>query len=149
MTTPITTDEGESLNEAVKSITWTARDGKGLGEGQFQQFKVSVGLPDADSLQFDADQYYSNGQVVHWNQQTPPGGPEPDHPAPTVTLVAGSGEGGATPTTVGTGTAAAASNVKKSDVDTAKTMSIVALVVGIVGLLVGIAAFVMKGRRTT
>src|SRR4051812_5029395 len=28
--TPVTTDEGETLDEAVNTITWTATDGKGI-----------------------------------------------------------------------------------------------------------------------
>ena len=39
--------------------------------------------------------------------------------------------------------------MKKSDVDSAKTLAIVALIVGIVGLLAGIGGFAMGRRRTT
>jgi uncharacterized protein len=38
-------------------------------------------------LTFKALQTYSNGDVVRWIEQSAPGGPEPEHPAPSVTLV--------------------------------------------------------------
>jgi uncharacterized protein YcnI len=150
LTTPITTDEGTSLTEGVKSITWTATDGKGIGAGEFQQFRVSVGLPsDGDALQFDTDQTYSDGNVVHWNQQTPAGGPEPDNPAPTVKLTAGE-DGSATPTTAANGSSGNASPTTTSDdSDSAKTIAIIALIVAILGVLAGAAAFVTGRRRTT
>ena len=34
------------MNTAVKSVTWTATDGKGITEDHFGEFAVSVGLPD-------------------------------------------------------------------------------------------------------
>jgi uncharacterized protein YcnI len=153
LTTPITTDEGDSLSERVDTITWTADAGGGLTEGQFQQFLVSMALPDdVDVLQFPTIQTYDNGDEVRWIQQTPAGGPEPENPVPELKLVAGETEGGTTATTTptsGGGTAAAASDVKKSDVDSAKTLAIVALIVGIVGLLAGVGGFAMGRRRTT
>jgi uncharacterized protein YcnI len=153
LTTPITTDEGTSLSERVDTITWTATDGNGLTEGEFQQFLVSMALPaDVDVLQFPTIQTYDNGDEVGWIQQTPAGGPEPEHPVPELKLVAGETGGGTTATTApaaGDGNAASASNVKKSDVDSAKTLAIVALIVGIVGLLAGIGGFAMGRRRTT
>jgi uncharacterized protein YcnI len=152
LTTPITTDEGTSLSERVDTITWTATDG-GLAEGEFQQFLVSLALPDdVDALQFPTIQTYDNGDEVRWIQQTPAGGPEPENPVPELKLVAGGTEGGNTATTTPAangGTAAAASDVKKSDVDSAKTLAIVALIVGIVGLLAGVGGFAMGRRRTT
>jgi uncharacterized protein YcnI len=152
LTTPITTDEGTSLSERVDTLTWTANDGSGLTEGEFQQFLVSLALPDVEVLQFPTIQTYDNGDEVSWVQQTPAGGPEPEHPVPELKLVAGETGGGTTATTTPTasdGTAAPASDVKKSDVDSAKTLAIVALIVGIVGLLAGIGGFAMGRRRTT
>jgi uncharacterized protein YcnI len=147
--TPIHTDSGD-VTDAVKNVTWTATNG-GVPKGGFQQFSVSVGLPsDGESLEFDAFQTYSNGQTVAWNQQTPENGPEPDNPAPVLKLTAGE-DSGTTPATNGStrGTATATSNVKKSDVDSAKTIGIIALIIAIVGLLAAIAGFVVGRRRTT
>jgi uncharacterized protein YcnI len=139
--TPIHTDNGD-VTEAVKTVTWTAT-GEGIPEGGFQQFSVSVGLPgDGDSLTFPAHQTYSDGKTVDWTQQTLQGAPEPDTPAPVLKLTAGDDA-------TGTATApAATATTKSSSDDSGKTIAIIALIVGIVGLLVGIGAFVM-GRRTT
>ncbi len=150
---PVTTDEGTSLNERIDTITWTAADGGGLGEGEFQQFLVSMALPgDVDSVQFPTIQTYDNGDEVSWIQQTPPGGPEPEHPVPELKLVAGESDGGGTTATTAPaangGTAAAASDVK-DDADNAKTLSIIALIIGIVAVIFGVVAFIMGRRRTT
>jgi uncharacterized protein YcnI len=146
--TPIKTDAG-TVNDAVKSVTWTA-SGPGIGAGQFQEFRVSVGLPaDADSLTFPTTQTYTDGETVNWVQVTPPGGPEPDSPAPVLTLTNGAPTAGTTPTTTApTGGTAAASNVKKSDVDNAKTIAIIGVVVGALGLLAGIGGLTMGRRKS-
>jgi uncharacterized protein YcnI len=149
VTTPISTDNGE-VNVAVKSVTWTAT-GAGIAAENFQEFRVSVGLPDdADSLTFPTTQTYSDGSTVNWVQVTPPGGPEPDDPAPVLTLTAGESDGGdTTPTTAApTGNTAAASDVKKSDVDNAKTIAIIGIVVGALGLVAGIGGLALSRRKS-
>jgi hypothetical protein len=45
-------------------------------------------LPDTDTVSFPATQTYSDGTVVKWDQPSPPGGDEPEHPAPTLALSA-------------------------------------------------------------
>ena len=40
----------------------------------------------ATTIEFRALQYYDNGDIVRWIDPTPPGGPEPDHPAPVLTI---------------------------------------------------------------
>ncbi len=141
VTTPIETDNGP-VTSAVDKITWTAT-GKGIAVENFEQFRVSVGLPsDADSLAFPTTQTYSDGSTVNWVQLTVPGGPEPDDPAPVLSLTSGSGDGATTPTTVAT------SSVKQSDVDNAKTIAIIGIIVGAIGLLAGIGGLV-SGRRKT
>ena len=143
VTTPIQTDNGP-VTSAVKSVTWTAT-GKGIPVEHFQEFRVSVGLPDdADSLAFPTTQTYSDGSTVGWTQVTPPGGPEPDNPEPVLTLTAADAGGSTTPTTAGT---TASSTVSKSDVDSAKTIAIVAIVVGAIGLIVGGIALVVSRRK--
>jgi periplasmic copper chaperone A len=147
VSTPIKTDSGD-VNEAVASVTWTAT-GAGVAVGDFQQFAVSVGLPDvAATLLFPTAQTYSNRQVVNWVEQTPPGGPEPDNPAPHITLTAGSEGGGSTPTTAATAAPVLPKNIATtSDVDSAKTVGYVAIAVGVVGLIVAIIALVLGRRR--
>jgi uncharacterized protein YcnI len=75
------TDEG-----TVESVTWTAAPGTGIGPDQFALFRISVKLPDTGSVSLPATQTYSDGTVVSWDQPTPPGGEEPEHPAPELAL---------------------------------------------------------------
>jgi uncharacterized protein YcnI len=145
VTTAIQTDAG-AVNTAVKSVTWSATDGKGVTADHFGEFAVSVGLPDdADSLTFPAIQKYSDGSTVNWVQTTVAGGPEPDNPAPVLTLTA-SDAGSGTPTTAPSGSASG--TVTQSDVDNAKTIAIIGVVVGVLGLIAGAVAIVMSRRRT-
>jgi uncharacterized protein YcnI len=73
----------------VRSVTWTAAPGGGIGPDQFALFRISVQLPDTDTASFPATQTYSDGIVVKWDQPPLPGGGEPEHPAPMLTLAAG------------------------------------------------------------
>jgi uncharacterized protein YcnI len=145
----IQTDSG-SVSEAVKSVTWT---GGHIVPGDFQQFKVSVGLPgDAASLEFKALQTYSDGTLVSWIEDPPAAGAaEPDHPAPVLTLTAaGDQTGGTTPSpTASTTPATLPTNVATtSDVNSAKTVSYIAIGIGAVGLILALGAFALgRGPR--
>ncbi|PWV76378.1 uncharacterized protein YcnI [Nocardia neocaledoniensis] len=84
-------DKGE-----VVAVSWTAEPGNpGVGPGQFQRFVLSLGpLPSQDTVLFPAQQTYSDGKVVAWDQPSTDGA-EPEHPAPTLTLAEkGAAEGG-------------------------------------------------------
>ncbi|MEN3321737.1 MAG: hypothetical protein V7643_5139 [Mycobacterium sp.] len=70
----------------VSSVTWTAAPGTGIAADQFALFRISVKLPDIQTVSFPATQTYSDGTVVKWDQPTPPGGAEPEYPAPEVAL---------------------------------------------------------------
>jgi uncharacterized protein YcnI len=112
---PITTDDG-TATEYTSTITWIATDG-GVGPGQYQNFDVSVGpLPASGTMTFTADQTYTDGTVVHWNQIAKPGAAEPENPAPTLTL-----------------TAAVAAKPSGSD-GLARGLGIAGIVVGVTGL---------------
>ncbi|HEU5161159.1 MAG TPA: YcnI family protein [Streptosporangiaceae bacterium] len=89
---PIKSDD-RTITEAVSKITWSK--GK-INPGEFQEFDVSMGpLPtDTDTLAFKAIQTYAGGEVVRWDQPTPPGGEEPEHPAPALHLTKPGGSGG-------------------------------------------------------
>lgn len=126
---PIQTDDGP-VTEAVSQITWK---GGAIKPGEFDDFSISVGpLPDVDSLPFKAVQTYSNGNVVRWIDQTPPGGPEPEHPAPTLTLTKAST--GSTPS----------SNDSDS---TARLLGVIGIVVGVIGVAVAIIALVTRRKK--
>src|SRR5882757_7066435 len=70
----------------VKSITWTAAPSAGIPPDQFALFRVALLLPNTDSVSFPATQTYGDGTVVKWDEPTPPGGAEPEHPSPTLAL---------------------------------------------------------------
>lgn len=80
----------DSASGAVRSVTWTAVPHGGIPVDQFGLFRISVKLPDTDTVSFPATQTYADGSVVNWDQPQLPGGGEPEHPAPMLTLAAGS-----------------------------------------------------------
>jgi uncharacterized protein YcnI len=80
-------------------------------------FRLNASVPSAKTLVFQVKQYYSDGTVVDWS-----GAESSDTPAPTVRAVSDLG-GGST-----------------------STLTIVALVLGAAGLLVGIGG-IFAGRR--
>jgi uncharacterized protein YcnI len=135
---PIKTDDGE-ITQAVTQITWS---GGKITPGQFQQFWISLGpLPtDTPKLYFKALQTYTDKagttNVVRWIE-LPNGGPEPEHPAPSITLAKASAPAAAP--------AAKASN----DNGTATTLGVLGLVAGLLGLAAGIVALVRSGRSTS
>jgi uncharacterized protein YcnI len=73
----------------VRSVTWTAAPSGGIAVDQFALFRISVQLPDTDTVSFPATQTYSDGSIVKWDQPPQPGGGEPEHPVPMLTLAAG------------------------------------------------------------
>lgn len=73
------------LTKAVRTITWTST-GDGIPPSEFDEFAISGGpFPKVDSIAFTAEQTYSDGKVVAWDQ-VQKGKTEPEHPAPTLTL---------------------------------------------------------------
>jgi uncharacterized protein YcnI len=70
----------------VHSVTWTAAPGTGIGADQFALFRISVKLPQSQSLSLPATQTYSDGTVVKWDQPTPADGAEAERPVPELTL---------------------------------------------------------------
>jgi periplasmic copper chaperone A len=128
---------GEQVTEEVGQISFTGGE---IAPGQFQDFGLSVGVPDkpGSTLSFKAVQTYSNGEVVRWI-----GPPDSDEPAPQVKLTAAPAEEG--------GGAAAAQEetpppAEDEDDGGSDTLAIIALVVGIVALAVGLFAIFGRGR---
>jgi uncharacterized protein YcnI len=144
LATPIKSDDGD-ITEAVTQITWTASKGAEIKPGQFQEFDVSLGpLPTAGQIVFKALQTYSDGTVVRWIDEPATDGSEPDHPAPVLKLTpAGAAAPAAAPatTTVAQTTSAAPA---KTD-HTGLGWGIAALVVAVLALLLGVAAFRRAG----
>lgn len=81
--------ERDAVAGAVRSVTWTAVANQGIGVDQFGLFRISMKLPDVDSVHFPAAQRYADGTVVRWDQPALPGGGEPERPVPTLTLAPG------------------------------------------------------------
>jgi uncharacterized protein YcnI len=133
---PLQTDDGP-VTQVVSDVVFTAQTPQAaIAPGQFDQFSLLVGpLPNAPSMAFPANQTYSDGQVVAWNQSAAPGAPEPEHPSPTLTIGAAGSDSGAAPSDAG-------------------SSSTPALVVGIIALVLSIVALVLlgvalrRGRRT-
>jgi uncharacterized protein len=139
---PVVDDDGNKIAEVVNEITWTA-DGPGIRPGEFDTFVVSAGpLPtNAKSISFKALQTYSDGSVVRWIDESQPGAPEPEHPAPAITLTAADGSTAATAAAPATTASSARSD------GTARGLGIAGLVVGVVGLATAGLALASARRR--
>jgi uncharacterized protein YcnI len=150
---PVRTDDGE-VTAQVSEIDWTATTPAArIAPGQFQDFPISVALPDRPGvLTFKALQTYSNGEVVRWI-----GPPDADEPAPQVTLTPATDSAAAGGASSGTGgTAATASDVSNADGSSSSSsddgggastgLAVAGLVAGVLGLLAGGAAL-LAGRR--
>lgn len=140
---PIEGENGE-ITERVDTVTFTAEDDENaIAPGQFRDFGLSLRMPDGkagDKITFKAIQTYENGEVVRWI-----GPDDADEPAPIVTLTAAGGGHGAAPATVSPVSTNAADADEAVGGDS-NTLSVVALIVGGLGLLLGVYG-VLSGRR--
>ena len=132
---------GERITEEVGQVSFTAKDeAAGIGPGQFQDFGLSVSVPDkaGSTLTFKAVQTYSSGEVVRWI-----GPPDAEEPAPQVELTAAGSEEAAAEPAAGQPPGAAADQD-----DDGNGLAIVALVVGAAGLAVGLTALFLRRDRS-
>ncbi|MBF6192095.1 YcnI family protein [Nocardia implantans] len=127
----------------ITAITWTADPGApGIPPGQFQRFAVSVGpLPALDSVSFPAEQTYSDGKVVSWDQPVQKGGDEPEHPAPSITLAAAKDDGDGHKVS-----SEAADEEDEHEDETARWLGGIGLALGLLGVALGLGN-VIRGRR--
>ncbi len=138
---------------APESVTWTAQPGTSISGTQFGQFQLSVGpLPKTGTLAFPADQTYSDGSVVHWDQPPNADGSEPEHPVPTVKLAAArtaAAPASASPASASPALSAdAAPAVSTSGTDTtARWLGGIGLLLGALGLGAGVGAALRHRRR--
>jgi uncharacterized protein YcnI len=137
----------DAASGTVRSVTWTAAPNGGIPVDQFALFRISVKLPDTDTVSFPATQTYSDGSVVKWDQPPLPGGAEPGHPAPMLTLAAGpTAPSGHHMTATGAPTGIAgppAENPGSSHDNAARVLGGAGLLVGAVGI-----CLVLLRRRT-
>jgi uncharacterized protein len=143
------------------SVTWTANPEAGIPPNGAQTFVITVGpLPsDTDSFVFKALQTYSDGEVVRWIELTPPGGAEPDLPAPTLTLtgpVVTTTSAPAAPSTTAAQDATGSSVANASTTSVAASESkddnggngaLVAVIIAVVVLLLAAAAYAISRQR--
>ncbi|MEO9166483.1 MAG: YcnI family protein [Aquihabitans sp.] len=156
------TQHGSKITEAVSEIDWS---GGVIEPGEFDTFSISVGpLPtDTDQLVFKTLQEYegpgAEKSEVAWIDESKPGQPDPEHPAPTLTLTPASAEPGhgssASPAMPATGSAetGSASKVTVAAADgtgapavaaendyASSSTGTIAIVLGALGLVAGLAA---------
>jgi uncharacterized protein YcnI len=161
---PIKTDDGTVTSE-VTEVDFT---GGKIKPGEFGNFPVALGLPDSAKqgqvVGFPTIQTYSNGDVVRWI-----GNPTDDKPAPTIDVTAPGAAaldvtgGDAGPparlpanltgvaSTASSATAPVAATKPATTVVTKKetsTLSVIALIVGALGLIAGGAALATRRRGT-
>jgi uncharacterized protein len=120
-------------------IVWTG--GPVTGENRVEFTFTAKLPPDVESLEFKAIQTYDNQQEVRWIEETPPGGEEPEHPAPVLTVGAATEDHHAESNTDATAapvdhSEAVNASSTKSD-DDSNTGVIVAVVVIVVVLAAG------------
>ena len=144
---PIHTDDGD-VTEVVSEVTWTATSAAtGIKPGEFGKFEIIVGqVPDsATAVTLKALQTYANGDVVRWIE-----GPSGTNPAPVLTLTAAAQSSGSTPVTspatTPTATVSTKGLAKTSQVDSARTIGVIGIIAGVLGLLAGAGAFLSKRR---
>jgi len=166
LATPLDAAHGETIDERVAEVVYTARTP--LADGFRQAFVLSLQIPEdaaGTALEFPTIQTCEDGETA-WIEQPTATGEEPEHPAPSVQVVAApAAEGtaatdgattGAPPTSVDVESAArnedapqtAAATADDGDGDGAATgLAIAGLVAGVGGLGLGGAALARTRRR--
>jgi uncharacterized protein YcnI len=133
---PVTIGES-TITEAITSVVWTADAGSEIGSGQLQLFPLSLGpVPDTGSVVLPADQGYTDGSVVSWNETEA----EAEHPAPvlyTNDVPAADDHGAAQTAEVET---APVADAAPADDVLARILGIGGLVVGVVGIVLAVTA---------
>jgi periplasmic copper chaperone A len=148
---PITDSHGNEITERVAQVEYTANDP--LPEGYRDAFELSLQLPDAagETLAFPVVQTCEEGETA-WVETAADGDTEElAAPAPTVTLLPAEGDAQGTTEDAGSTTSdEAAGEVTESGAgdDGSNTLSVVALVAGLLGLAAGVGALVTARRRS-
>jgi uncharacterized protein YcnI len=140
---PVTIGES-TITEAITSVVWTADAGSEIGSGQLQLFPLSLGpVPDTGSVVLPADQGYTDGSAVSWNETEA----EAEHPAPVLYIndaPAADHHGAAQTAEVD---AAPVADAAPADDVLARILGIGGLVVGVVGIVLAVTA--RRGASTS
>jgi uncharacterized protein YcnI len=136
---PQTDNNGTVHTTFISEVHWAADNPQAaIGPKEFGQFRLYAGpLPSRNAVPLPAEQTYSDGRIVNWNDDPFAGPPQPGHPAPVLKLASGTSD-----LDIFTTTETVQNN-------TPLWPSIVALVVAAGALLLAIAAFVMLRRKST
>jgi uncharacterized protein YcnI len=139
--------DGATITQAPVRVVWTA-DGDGIGDGEFEEFAVSVGpLPAAGTdVVLPAHQTYSDGEVVDWDEVAE-GDTEPEHPAPVFTTTAAAVDGQAHDDAAHDDTAAADDGAEPGGTLPA-VLGGLGLAAGLVALVVAVLAWRRSGATT-
>ena len=144
---------GEPITERTSVVTFTAEPGNELPDGFRDQFTLGYRAPDAagEFLFFKTIQTCTGGLETAWIEEYTGEGEEPEHPSPAVLLTEATGEGheeaggeeaeGEEPAAT-----ISAEPVSETSDDSSDGLAIAALVVGVIGLALGGAAFVVTRR---
>ncbi|OWY63185.1 hypothetical protein B7486_54465 [cyanobacterium TDX16] len=151
---PLEVQHGEPITEGPTQVTWTAT-GEPLPHDRLLRFSMSVGMPAGeagDIAYFPTVQTCEEGETA-WIERWDGEGEEPESPSPSVELVADGGHGDEAETEAEEAEteaeqAVAADSATQDDVDSARTIAIVGVVVGLIGIIVAIAAL-LKARQPT
>lgn len=142
-----------TITEAPSSIVFTAQPGFEIQPGQFQRWTVSLGpIPETGSILFPGVQTYDNGDVVNWTETAEDVAADSSlKPAPVLFVedepTADTHGGGthdedeAAPATTNTTAAAADGGLPLG-------LSIAALVLGLIGAVLGAIALFGRENRT-
>jgi periplasmic copper chaperone A len=147
---------GETITRGVSEVTYTAK--QPLPPDRLDSFAISLKLPagkEGDSIYFPTIQKCEKGQT-RWIQIPAEGesAEELEEPAPAVVLTAAEGEGGGDASSSQGAETEPAANVQaaavtgEDDEGAPVWLAVVALAVGALGLIAGIASL-MAGRRRT
>jgi uncharacterized protein YcnI len=138
---PIEEEGEEPITERIDTVTWS---GGTIAPGEFQEFGVSFRVPETpgEDLVLPALQTYSNGEIVRWI-----GPPDSEAPAPVVAVTAPAEEEAEQAAGSGQDQTAAAQPAAESDGGGGGSTATVALVLGIAGLVAGLAALAVAFLR--
>lgn len=134
---PRTDRDGTVHTQFATEVGWRADNPEAaIKPHQFDTFNISVGpLPNQPLLELPAQQVYSDGRAVNWDEQSVPGEAEPGHPVPVLTL-------SPAPSRVDV------VETNEAIVDSTPVWpAVVALAVSGVALLIALANFVLLRRR--
>ena len=144
---PVTVGDNE-ITEAITSVIWTAESGSEIGDGQLQQFDLSVGpVPDTGSVMLPAIQTYTDGEVVEWNEE----GEDAENPAPVLYITDAPAAGHHGGSDEQTEDATTTSSDNEATASTANSYDVLARVLGIGALILGAVAVILAvtSRRRT